>query len=181
MICRFGDTNPSKDSEEFQDSILQDLAAVGIIPDRASYSSDYFEDMYTACKKIIGEGKAYADNTDGLIMKTQRKAGIPSKCRDMSVEDALARFEEMKAGSEEGQTWCIRAKISFDNVNKALRDPVIYRCNVQQHHRTGFTWKMYPTYDFCAPFVDSLEGVTLALRATEYTDRNSQMSGCKNR
>lgn len=80
----------------------------------------------------------------------------------------------MKAGR--GLEWCIRAKISVDDPVKCLRDPVIYRCNLQPHHRTGTTWKIYPTYDFCAPFLDSLEGVTHALRTNEYRDRNPQYS-----
>ncbi|PNS14691.1 hypothetical protein CAC42_1713 [Sphaceloma murrayae] len=46
MVCRFDDTNPSKESLEFQDSILDDLAAMGVKPDRVTYSSDYFDDMF---------------------------------------------------------------------------------------------------------------------------------------
>lgn len=63
--------------------------------------------------------------------------GVASSRREATVDENLARFAEMRTGSTEGQRWCLRAKISFTDPNKAMRDPVIYRCNVEPHHRTG--------------------------------------------
>jgi glutamyl-tRNA synthetase len=71
-------------------------------------------------------------------MRKERWDGIASERRDLSVEESLKRFAEMKTGSEEGLRWCIRAKMSVDDPNKAMRDPVIYRCNLLPHHRTGY-------------------------------------------
>lgn len=107
-------------------------------------------------------------------MRQQRMDGIASARRDLPVDESLARFADMATASPEGKRWCIRAKMSVDDPNKALRDPVIYRVNDLAHHRTGTRWKVYPTYDFACPVVDSLEGVTHALRTNEYRDRNPQ-------
>ncbi|MCJ1370026.1 hypothetical protein MMC20_001238 [Loxospora ochrophaea] len=174
LICRFDDTNPSKEKEEFQDAIRDDLTLMGITPDKVTFTSDYFEELYYYCVTMLKEGKAYADDTDQMVMRDERMKGVASKCRNNSVDENLAHFEEMKKGTEEGLRWCIRAKMSIDNPNKAMRDPVVYRCNPLPHHRTGSKWKVYPTYDFCCPIVDSIEGVTHALRTVEYRDRNPQ-------
>ncbi|KAI9843795.1 MAG: hypothetical protein M1838_002442 [Thelocarpon superellum] len=174
LLLRFDDTNPTKEKEEFQDAIVEDLKLMGIKPDRTSYTSDHFQALYEYCVRMIQEGNAYADDTDQMTMRDERMNGVASKRRDRSVEENLAVFEEMKKGTETGVTNCIRAKMSVDNPNKAMRDPVIYRCNPVPHHRTGATWKIYPTYDFCCPIVDSMEGVTHALRTIEYRDRNAQ-------
>jgi len=175
LRLRLDDTNPSKEKQEYQDAIIEDLALMGIKPDFVTYTSDYFDYLYDMAVRLIKEGHAYADDTALEAMREERWNGIASKRRDRSVEENLRIFEEMKQGSEEALQNCIRAKLSVDNPNKAMRDPVIYRCNIETpHHRTGTKWKMYPMYDFACPVVDSHEGVTHALRSTEYTDRNPQ-------
>jgi glutamyl-tRNA synthetase len=80
----------------------------------------------------------------------------------------------MVSGTEIGMQCYVRGKLDMLDPNKSLRDPVYYRCNTVPHHRVGSKYKVYPTYDFACPFVDALEGVTHALRSSEYHDRNAQ-------
>ncbi|KAG2176818.1 hypothetical protein INT44_007482 [Umbelopsis vinacea] len=174
LIIRFDDTNPSKEKVEFEESIKEDLALIGIKGDVVTHTSDYFDKIYDLALQIIKSGDAYVDDTDQATMRDQRMNGIASKNRDLPIEENLRRFEEMKNATEFGMTCCLRAKISVDNPNKAMRDPVIYRVNVTPHHYTGDKYKVYPTYDFACPIVDSIEGVTHALRTNEYRDRNPQ-------
>lgn len=174
LLIRFDDTNPSKEKSEYEASILEDLDMLGIKGDSLTYSSDYFDELAEFCRQMIRTGKAYADDTLKEVMNEQRWHGIASKNRELSAEESMAYFDEMLAATEVGLKFCIRAKISVDNPNKAMRDPVIFRCNLTPHHRTGDKFKAYPTYDFACPIIDSIEGVTHALRTNEYHDRNEQ-------
>ncbi|KAK1070771.1 glutamate--tRNA ligase [Friedmanniomyces endolithicus] len=174
MILRFDDTNPSKEKEEYQDAIVEDCKLLGVKPDQVTYTSDYFQDLYDRCVQMIKDGHAYADDTPQEQMRDEREKRVESSHRNAPAEDSLTHFEKMKEGTEEGLKWAIRAKIDMSSNNGAMRDPVIYRCNPELHHRTGSTWKIYPTYDFACPVVDSVEGITHALRTTEYNDRDPQ-------
>ena len=175
MVFRFDDTNPDKEKSHFEKAILEDLAVLGVRWDVGpTYSSDYMEVMLKKANELIDRGLAYCDCTPREEMQKCRFDGIPTKYRDNSIEETKRLWAEMLQGSAEGQTACLRAKISIDAENKALRDPVMYRVNLNHHARQGHKYKAYPTYDFCCPIVDSIEGVTHALRTNEYHDRNDQ-------
>jgi len=175
MIFRFDDTNPSKEKEEYQQSIIEDLATLGVKWDLLTYTSDYIGVIKGYALQMISKGQAYMDDTPQEQMKEERANRVESKDRNTQTpEEAKALFEEMCRGSEEGGKWCLRAKIDMSSDNGTMRDPVLYRQNLIPHHRTGTTYKAYPTYDLACPIVDSLEGVTHALRTTEYNDRDEQ-------
>ena len=173
LILRFDDTNPSKEKEEFQDSIVADLAKLEVKPDMVTYTSDYFEVTLGYAKWMISEGLAFMDDTPQEQMKIERANFEDSKNRNLSPEENLKLFDIMCSGSPEGANYCLRAKIDMKSKNGTMRDPVLYRQNLTPHHRSGTKYKAYPTYDLACPIVDSIEGVTHALRTTEYDDRNA--------
>nr|7WRS_A Chain A, Glutamyl-tRNA synthetase [Gallus gallus]7WRU_A Chain A, Glutamyl-tRNA synthetase [Gallus gallus] len=174
LIMRFDDTNPEKEKEDFEKVILEDVAMLHIKPDQFTYTSDHFETIMKYAEQLIQEGKAYVDDTPAEQMKAEREQRMESKHRNNCVNKNLQMWEEMKKGTEYGQTCCLRAKIDMNSNNGCMRDPTLYRCKNQPHPRTGTTYKVYPTYDFACPIVDSIEGVTHALRTTEYHDRDEQ-------
>ena len=136
MIVRFDDTNALKEKEEYEQSILEDLALLGVKGDRLNYTSDYFDYLIDMAFKLIDKGLAYADDTPQDEMRMQRGLGEPSLRRETSVEENKRIFAEMIEGKEEAQIFCLRAKMSVDDNNKAMRDPVIYRCQKNvPHHR----------------------------------------------
>ena len=57
---RFDDTNPTKEEEEYVESIKEDVRWLGFDwEDREYYASDYFEQIYQWAVKLIDQGKAY--------------------------------------------------------------------------------------------------------------------------
>ncbi|XP_034427470.1 bifunctional glutamate/proline--tRNA ligase isoform X2 [Hippoglossus hippoglossus] len=174
LIMRFDDTNPEKEKEDFEKVILEDVAMLQIQPDQFTYTSDHFPIIMQFGEQMLSDGKAYIDNTPPEQMKLEREQRTESDCRNNTVEQNMKMWSEMKAGTKSGQTCCMRAKIDMKSNNGCLRDPTLYRCKTASHPRTGNTYNVYPTYDFACPIVDSLEGVTHALRTTEYHDRDDQ-------
>jgi len=174
LLLRFDDTNPSKEKSEYVDAILADLERMGIKGDSITYTSDHFDTILDFGRKLLESGYGYIDATPVEQMREERGAGIESKYRSNSLATNLELWEEMKKGTPRGQECVMRAKIDMQSQNKVLRDPTFYRVVADHPHlRTGDKYKAYPTYDFACPIVDSIEGVTHALRSSEYHDRNA--------
>lgn len=172
---RFDDTNPTKEKEEFVESIKADIEWLGADwEDRLFFASDYFGQMYEAAVKLIKKGKAYVcDLTPDEIREyrgTLTEAGKNSPYRDRTVEENLELFENMKNGVYKDGEKVLRAKIDMASPNINMRDPIIYRVAHMTHHRTGDTWCIYPMYDFAHPIEDAIEGVTHSICTLEFED-----------
>ena len=172
---RFDDTNPTKEKEEFVESIKADIKWLGADwEDRLFFASDYFDQMYEAAVKLIKKGKAYVcDLSPEEIRKyrgTLTEPGKNSPYRDRSVEENLELFENMKNGIYADGEKVLRAKIDMASPNINMRDPIIYRVAHMTHHRTGDKWCIYPMYDFAHPIEDAIEGITHSICTLEFED-----------
>ncbi|XP_030371393.1 bifunctional glutamate/proline--tRNA ligase [Scaptodrosophila lebanonensis] len=174
LIMRFDDTNPAKETVEFENVILGDLELLKIKPDLFTHTSNYFDLMLDYCVQLLKESKAYVDDTPPEQMKLEREQRVESPNRTNTVEKNLSMWQQMLEGSDYGQKCCVRAKIDMTSPNGCMRDPTIYRCKNEPHPRTGTKYKVYPTYDFACPIVDAIENVTHTLRTMEYHDRDDQ-------
>ena len=172
---RFDDTNPTKEKEEFVDSIIKDVEWLGAdFRGEVLFASNYFDQMYEAAVKLIKSGDAYVDDLSAEEIREYRgtltEPGKNSPYRDRSVEENLKLFEEMKDGVYEDGSKVLRAKIDMAAPNINMRDPVIYRIARMTHHNTGDKWLIYPMYDFAHPIEDAIEGVTHSLCTLEFED-----------
>jgi glutaminyl-tRNA synthetase len=172
---RFDDTNPTKEEEEYVQSILEDVRWLGFDwGDRLFYASDYFDRLYEWAVDLIKAGKAYVDDLTADEIRSHRgtltEPGKASPWRDRSVEENLDLFTRMKNGEFPDGSRTLRAKIDMASPNINLRDPVMYRILKAHHHRTGDRWSIYPMYDYAHGQSDALEKITHSICTLEFED-----------
>src|SRR3989441_3015245 len=172
---RFDDTNPSKETVEYEESIKRDVRWLGFDwDDRLFYASDYFEKLYEYAVHLIKDGKAYVDSLSADEIRRYRgtltEPGKESPYRNRSVAENLDLFERMRLGEFEDGTHVLRAKIDMAAGNINMRDPVLFRIMNVPHYRQGSNWVIYPMYDYAHPISDALENITHSLCTLEFED-----------
>ncbi|MCE5180853.1 MAG: glutamine--tRNA ligase/YqeY domain fusion protein [Betaproteobacteria bacterium] len=172
---RFDDTNPEKESEEYAQSIQDDVHWLGFQWNgEVHWASDYFEALYDYAADLIGQGKAYVCDLTPDEMREYRGTliapGKNSPYRDRAVAENLDLFARMRAGEFPDGSKVLRAKIDMASPNINMRDPVIYRIKRAHHIRTGDQWCIYPMYDYTHCISDALENITHSLCTLEFED-----------
>jgi glutaminyl-tRNA synthetase len=171
---RFDDTNPSKEEQEYVDSIMHDVRWLGFEWDELHYASDYFEQLYAWAVQLIKAGKAYVCDLTSEQTRDYRgtltEPGKNSPFRDRSIEENLTLFTQMREGKFPNGARTLRAKIDMASPNVNLRDPVMYRILHAHHHRTGDKWCIYPMYDWAHGQSDSIENITHSICTLEFQD-----------
>jgi glutaminyl-tRNA synthetase len=170
---RMDDTDPSGESEEYVQSIIDNVRWLGFDwNNRLFYASDYYERLYDYAEQLIREGKAFVcDLSPDQIREyrgTLTEPGKESPYRNRAVEENLDLFRRMRAGEFEDGSRVLRAKIDMASPNVVMRDPVIYRIKRAVHYRTEEKWVIYPMYDFAHCLSDYLERITHSICTLEF-------------
>ncbi|PHH63756.1 hypothetical protein CDD81_5521 [Ophiocordyceps australis] len=176
-VCylRYDDTNPEKEEEKYFTAIQEIIRWLGFEPCKITYSSDNFDKLYKLAEKLISLDKAYVCACSDVDIKLQRggdKGATPRyRCQhaEQSVDDNLAKFRGMRDGKYKPKEVFLRMKQDITDGNPQMWDLAAYRIKTDvPHHRTGWNWKIYPTYDFTHCLCDSFEGITHSLCTTEF-------------
>lgn len=176
---RFDDTNPTKEEQEYVDTIIDSVKWLGFDwkdgnKEHLYFASDYFDQLYAMAEYLINKDLAYVDSQSAEDMAKNRgnfgEPGKNSPFRDRPAAESLDLFRRMKAGEFEDGAHILRAKIDMASPNMNLRDPAIYRIRHAHHHRTGDKWCVYPMYDYAHPIEDAIENITHSVCTLEFQD-----------
>jgi glutaminyl-tRNA synthetase len=172
---RFDDTNPEKESQEYIDSIQEDVRWLGFTwRGEVRFASSYFDQMYAWAEHLVNTGQAYVCDLNAEEARAYRgtltEPGKNSPYRDRSAAENLDLLAQMKSGVFADGEKVLRAKIDMASPNMNMRDPILYRIRKVAHHQTGEDWVIYPTYDFAHGQEDAIEGVTHSVCTLEFAD-----------
>ena len=88
---RFDDTNPTKEEEEYVNSIIEDVKWLGYNwGDRLFFASDYFDQMHQYAVQLIKSGNAYVDDLSAEEIAAYEKAQIEAAERAAKEAEAVA-------------------------------------------------------------------------------------------
>ena len=194
-IFRYDDTNPDAESKEYIDSLIRDCHWLGWEPERITYSSDHFTQLYNFAVILIQKGLAYVCDMTKHEMEIQRELAmkranavntgrdpdvvapipstdvLPGRNRNTSVTRNMKLLEQMKFGMFEEGTYTLRLKMDFNSSNPNLYDLVAYRIKYTEHPHAGRGWCIYPSYDFTHGICDSIEHIDYSICTLEFEAR----------
>ncbi|VVC01708.1 Glutamate--tRNA ligase [uncultured archaeon] len=172
MLLRFDDTNPEKEKEEYVNAIKDGLDWLGIEWAEETYTSDRMEEFYVHCEEMFVKYSAYVCTCKPEEIKKGREMKRSCDCTAREPQENMLLFKKMREGKMEEGEAIVRYRGDMKSENTVMRDPALFRIIKKPHYRQGEKYFAWPSYDFAAPIMDSLEGITHAMRTKEYELRN---------
>ncbi|MCD6279488.1 glutamate--tRNA ligase [Candidatus Micrarchaeota archaeon] len=173
-ILRWDDTNPEKEKQEYVDAIRNDLESMGITWDEEVYCSDYMVKLYELADRLISQGDAYVCTCDAETIHKNRSEGKECACRHNTIDENKDKWNAMLSGDVAPGKAILRLKADMESKNTTMRDPTLFRIidiDKYPHYRQGKKYHVWPSYDFQAPIMDSILGITHPIRSKEYEMR----------
>lgn len=173
FILRFEDTDPKlkRPVLEFYDRIREDLAWLGCKPDEEFIQSDRIHIYYEHAEKLLKDGNAYICTCKPELFRKKILANQPCKCRNLSSEEHLARWQRMLKGDYKEGEAVLRVKTDLKHPNPAVRDwPALRVIDSEKypHPRVGSKYHVWPLYNFACGIDDHLMGITHIIRGKEH-------------
>ena len=172
MILRIDDTNPELVKQEYVDEFKRALNWLGIGWENESYTSDSIELLYQYGIELIKAGKAYICGCSQENVKLGRRERRGCPCREKPIVQNIREFERMIGGEYPPGKAILRFVGNMASFNSVMRDPTLFRITKTTHFRQNDKYVAWPSYDFATPILDSINGITHAMRSKEYELRD---------
>lgn len=173
FILRFEDTDPrtKRPILEFYDRIREDLDWLGCRPDEEYIQSDRIPIYYEYAERLLKDGKAYVCTCSPKLFRENVPIGKACLCRNLPVEENLARWRRMLRGEcKEGEA-VVRVKTDLNHPNPAVRDwPALRVIDIEKfpHPRVGGKYHVWPLYNLACGVDDHLLGISHIIRGKEH-------------
>jgi glutaminyl-tRNA synthetase len=111
---RYDDTDPSKESIEYVDSIKEDVRWLGFDwEEREYYASNYFEQLFEYAVQLIKAGKAYVDSGEFKDGEHVLRAKIDMAAPNIILRDPTLYRIRHVSHYRTGNMWCIYPMYDF--------------------------------------------------------------------
>lgn len=167
-ILRIEDTDPKRVDPEAYAMVPDDLKWLGIGITETVYQSDRFPIYYEYGRNLIELGGAYVCTCENEHFRELKMAKAPCLCRDLSVEENLARWEKMlDGGYREGEA-SVRVRTDLSHPDPAMRDYPAFRILDSVPHPRKEGTRVYPLMNFSVTVDDHLLGITHVIRGKDH-------------
>lgn len=171
LILVFDDTIGSAEKVVEPDAfemIPEGLDYLGVEWHRTVYKSDRLELFYKYAADLIERNEAYVCDCDAEVWRKEHKAKKKAcQCSILSVEDNLARWEQMLDGTYPERGAAVRLRTGMADPDPAMRDHVILRISESEHPRVGTRYRVWPLLEYSWGIDDHELGVTHIIRGKD--------------
>ncbi|MDO8647414.1 MAG: glutamate--tRNA ligase [Candidatus Diapherotrites archaeon] len=175
FILRFDDTDPKvkrpMPMQEAKKCYLEDLEWLGVKKiSTIFFASDRIERYHEIIGKLFEMGKAYVCDCEPEKWRELTKNSKACPCRELSVEDQIAKWKKMLSHEfKEGQV-VARVKTDLNDKDPSIRDWWLAKIVDNPDHPNPVTKgvHVWPSYNLASVVDDHDFGVTLIIRGQEH-------------